>query len=52
MSHEMFVILSYAAVVIVLGAVLSWILIDGKARKNELARLEAAGIKRRSEQSS
>ncbi len=52
MSHEMFVFLSYAAAVLVLGVVLAWILLDGKARKAELARLEAAGVKRRSEQNS
>lgn len=50
MSHEMFVFLSYAAVVVVLGIVILWIILDGKARKAELARLEAAGVKRRSEQ--
>ncbi|MEO9458871.1 MAG: heme exporter protein CcmD [Lentilitoribacter sp.] len=50
MSHEMFVFLSYAAVVVVLGIVICWIIFDGKARKAELARLEAAGVKRRSEQ--
>lgn len=52
MSHEMFVFLSYAAAVLVLGVVIAWILLDGKARKTELARLEAAGVKRRSEQNS
>lgn len=52
MSHEMFVFLSYAAAVLVLGVVISWILLDSKARKAELARLEAAGVKRRSEQNS
>lgn len=52
MSHEMFVFLSYAATVLVLGVVIAWILLDGKARKAELARLEAAGVKRRSEQNS
>ncbi len=50
MSHELFVFLSYAAVVVVLGIVMCWIILDGKARKAELARLEAAGVKRRSEQ--
>ena len=52
MLHEMFVFLSYAAAVLVLGVVIAWILLDGKARKAELARLEAAGVKRRSEQNS
>jgi heme exporter protein D len=52
MSHEMFVFLSYAAAVVVLGVVIVWILLDGRARKAELTRLEAAGVKRRSEQNS
>jgi len=48
MSHAFYVTLSYlAAFGISLGLVL-WIWLDHRGRRQELARLEAAGIRRRS----
>jgi heme exporter protein D len=48
MSHAFYVTLSYvSAVAIVLGLVL-WVWLDHRGRRQELARLEAAGIRRRS----
>jgi heme exporter protein D len=49
MSHESFVFLSYAATAVTLVGVLVSILLDGRARKRELAELEAQGIRRRSQ---
>ncbi|MCY0148950.1 heme exporter protein CcmD [Hoeflea sp. G2-23] len=49
MSHESFVFLSYAATAVTLVGVLVSILLDGRARKRELAELKAQGIRRRSQ---
>ena len=48
MSHEAFVILSYAATALTLSGLLVGILLDGRARRRELAELEAQGVRRRS----
>lgn len=50
LSHEAFVFLSYAATAVTLLGLLAAILLDGRARKRELAELEAAGVRRRSAQ--
>lgn len=52
LSHEAFVFLSYAATAVTLLGLLAAILLDGRARKRELAELEAAGVRRRSAQGS
>lgn len=49
MSHLGYVALSYGVTVVVLGALMAWILLDQRARKRELAELEAAGVRRRSQ---
>tara|TARA_R110002020_G_scaffold156117_8_gene337675 strand:- start:7290 stop:7463 length:174 start_codon:yes stop_codon:yes gene_type:complete len=51
MSHEAFVFLSYAATALILAGLLLVILLDGRARKRELAELEAQGVRRRSQPS-
>lgn len=48
MSHEAFVFLSYAATAVTLTGLLAGILLDGRARRRELAELEAQGVRRRS----
>jgi len=48
MSHEAFVFLSYAATAVTLAGLLVGILLDGRARRRELAELEAQGVRRRS----
>lgn len=48
MSHEVFVFLSYAATALTLGGLVAAIMLDGRARKRELAELEAQGVRRRS----
>lgn len=48
MSHEAFVFLSYAATALTLAGLLVGILLDGRARRRELAELEAQGVRRRS----
>ena len=49
MSHQAFVFLSYAATAVTLAGLLVMILLDGRARKRELAELEAQGVRRRSD---
>jgi heme exporter protein D len=47
-SHDGFVLASYTASVIVIGALILWITLGQRARKAELAALDEAGVKRRS----
>jgi heme exporter protein D len=48
-AHAIYVTAAYAASAIVLAALIGWILLDGRARRRDLAELEAEGIRRRSE---
>ncbi|MBZ9737874.1 MULTISPECIES: heme exporter protein CcmD [unclassified Mesorhizobium] len=47
--HALYVTAAYAITAIVLAGLIGWILIDQRARKRELAELEAAGVRRRSD---
>jgi heme exporter protein D len=49
-GHDGFVFASYAAGVTVIGALILWIALTHRARKAELAALDGAGVKRRSDQ--
>ncbi len=49
MSHTAFVLASYGAAVLVLGIVFAWLLIDRATTRRELERLQAAGMRRRSD---
>lgn len=49
MSHFAFVAMAYGASAIALGGLVAWILLDQRARKAEMAELEASGVRRRSE---
>lgn len=51
MSHDAYVLAAYAVSAFTIGALVVWILIDQRGRKRDLAALEAAGIRRRSEDS-
>jgi heme exporter protein D len=48
-AHALFVTAAYAITTIVLAGLVGWILLDQRARKRELAALEAAGVRRRSD---
>mgnify|MGYP003528055655 CR=1 FL=1 len=50
-AHDTYVFAAYAASLIVIGILVVWIFAGDRARKAELAELEEAGIKRRSEKS-
>lgn len=48
MTHALYVAAAYGVTAVALGGLLLWILVDGRNRKRELARLEAEGVRRRS----
>ncbi|OWV71463.1 hemagglutination activity protein [Rhizobium sp. R634] len=48
MTHAFYVYSSYGFAALVVVAVILWTWADGRARRRELAALEAAGIRRRS----
>ena len=48
MSHLAFVSIAYGVTALTLVVLVAWVLIDQRARRAELAELEAQGIRRRS----
>lgn len=48
MTHAFYVAMSYAFSALIVIVMIGWIWLDGRARRRELAELEAAGIRRRS----
>ena len=47
--HAAFIWASYAAVVAVLGALVAWLVLDGRRQQRLIDELEARGVRRRSE---
>ncbi|WP_105374453.1 heme exporter protein CcmD [Neorhizobium huautlense] len=50
MTHTFYIALSYALTALVALCLIAWVWLDGRARRGELAELEASGIRRRSSQ--
>jgi heme exporter protein D len=50
MSHTFYIAMSYAVSAAVILCLVAWTWLDGRARRQELAELEASGIRRRSAQ--
>tara|TARA_B100000678_G_scaffold228742_1_gene196780 strand:+ start:406 stop:582 length:177 start_codon:yes stop_codon:yes gene_type:complete len=48
MTHATYVALSYGAAVLLVGGLALMTILDGRARKRDLAELEAQGVRRRS----
>ena len=48
-AHALYVAAAYGAAALALIGLVVWLLLDQRARRNELAALEAAGLRRRSE---
>ena len=48
MSHTFYIAMSYGIAGLVSLCLIGWVWLDGRARRRELAQLEAAGIRRRS----
>jgi heme exporter protein D len=47
MSHAFYIGMSYGLTGLIVVALIAWVWLDGRARKRELAQLEASGIRRR-----
>ena len=47
--HFAYVAASYAAAAVLILALIGWVFFDGRARRQELKKLEEAGIRRRSQ---
>jgi heme exporter protein D len=47
-NHLPFIVASYAAACVVIGALIAWVAIDFRAQRRALADLEMRGIARRS----
>jgi heme exporter protein D len=50
-AHALYVTAAYAITALVLAGLVAWILVDQRGRKRDLAELEAAGVRRRSDKS-
>ncbi|AZO20943.1 heme exporter protein CcmD [Mesorhizobium sp. M1E.F.Ca.ET.045.02.1.1] len=48
-AHALYVTAAYAITAIVLAGLIGWVLIDQRARRRDLAALEASGVRRRSD---
>jgi heme exporter protein D len=48
MDHPWFVAAAYGISAIVIAGLILWILLDGRARRRDIADLEASGVRRRS----
>lgn len=48
MSHAAYVFTSYGIATLAVLGLITWVVMDGRARRRELAELEASGIRRRS----
>jgi heme exporter protein D len=48
MEHGFYIGMSYGITGLIVVALIGWVFLDGRARRKELAALEAAGLQRRS----
>jgi heme exporter protein D len=48
-THALYVTAAYAVSALGLAGLVAWILLDRRGRSRDLERLEAAGVRRRSE---
>lgn len=48
MSHTFYIALSYGIAALIVGILIFWVWLDGRARQRELAELERVGVRRRS----
>ena len=48
-AHALYVTAAYGVSTLGLAALIAWILFDQRARRRDIAEIEAAGLRRRSE---
>jgi len=48
-AHALYVSAAYGISALAIAGLIAWILLDRRARQRELAELEAAGLRRRSD---
>ena len=46
--HASFIVSAYAVVIVVIGGLIAWLVLDGREQERRLADLAARGVKRRS----
>lgn len=50
-AHALYVTAAYAISALAIAGLVAWIILDQRARRRELAELEASGARRRSDRS-
>ena len=48
-AHALYVTAAYGVSALAITALIAWVLYDSRARRRELAELEASGVRRRSD---
>ena len=48
-AHGLYVTAAYGISALAIAALIAWVVLDSRARRREMAELEAAGIRRRSD---
>ena len=48
-AHALYVLAAYAVSLVAIAGLIGWVVLDARARRRELAELEAGGVRRRSD---
>jgi heme exporter protein D len=48
-AHALYVTAAYGVSALAIAVLIAWVLLDSRARRRELAELEASGLRRRSD---
>jgi heme exporter protein D len=48
-AHGLYVTAAYGVSALAIAGLIAWILLDSRARRREMAELQASGVRRRSE---
>jgi heme exporter protein D len=47
MTHAGYILAAYLAAAVVVAVMVAWVVLDGRAQRRKLERLEAEGVRRR-----